>query len=149
MKTINKYLFLFVFGFMAYITIETLYRGHSYWLMGLCGGFAILILDQINNRISWDFDLILQGCIGSVVITIFELIIGELSLHGVVPVMWDYSNCFMNYKGIICLPFSLLWIVVALIAIFCADTINYYIFNELPIPYYKVFGKTIFRFTPK
>lgn len=148
-KSVNKSLFLFLFGFMMYITLEVLYRGYSFWLMGVCGGFTILILDQINNRISWDFDLLLQGCIGSCIITTFELIIGELFLHGVLPVMWDYSNSFMNYKGIICLPFSLLWIGASILAIFCADAINYYVFNELPIPYYKIFGKTVLRFRGK
>ena len=149
MKQIHKRMFLFLLGFMAYITIEVCFRGYSYPLMGLCGGFALLILDQINNKISWDFDLLLQGLIGSALITSFEFIIGELFLHGHLPVMWDYSHSFLNYKGIVCLPFSLLWFVLSIGAIFCADAINYYFFNELPVPHYKVFGKTIFSFKQK
>ena len=61
MKKINKNLILFLFGFMAYITIEVCYRGYSYPLMGVCGGIAILLLDKINNRISWDTDILIQG----------------------------------------------------------------------------------------
>ena len=75
-----------------------------------------------------------------------EFIIGNLYLAGLLPKMWDYSNMWLNYKGIICLPFSLLWIVLSIVAIFLADSINYYIYKELPIPYYKLFGKIIIRF---
>lgn len=45
-----------------------------------------------------------------------------------------------------CLPFSLIWIALSICAIILADTINYYVFHELPVPYYKLFGKTIIRF---
>lgn len=85
--------------------------------------------------------------IGSVVITIFELVIGEISLRtGLLPVMWDYSNMPLNYNGVICLPFSILWISLSIIGIMVADAINYYVFKEYPIPYYKCFGRTILRF---
>lgn len=150
MKKINKTLILFLFGFMAYITIEVCYRGYSYPLMGVCGGIAILLLDKINNRISWDTDILIQGACGSLIITFFEYVIGELFLNGVLPVMWDYSNVFLNYKGIICLPFSLIWVVLSIIAVIIADAINYYLLDdEEVIPYYKLFGKTILKFKSK
>ena len=149
MKKINKNIVLFLFGFMAYITIEVCYRGYSYPLMGICGGIAILLLDKINNRISWDTDILIQGACGSLIITFFEYVIGELFLNGVLPVMWDYSNVFLNYKGIICLPFSLIWIIISILGIFIADAINYYVFEILPVPYYKLFGHTILKFKEK
>jgi uncharacterized membrane protein len=114
--------------------------------MGCCGGIALVLLDKINDKISWDTDILLQGCVGSVLITGMEFIIGNLYLAGLLPKMWDYSNMWLNYKGIICLPFSLLWIVLSIIAIFLADSINYYIYKELPVPYYKLFGKVILKF---
>lgn len=149
MKKVNKFLVLFLFGFMAYITIEVCYRGYSYPLMGVCGGIAIVLLDQINNKISWDVDILLQGVIGSLIITFFEFIIGNLFLKGYLPVMWDYSNLWMNYKGIICLPFSLAWIGLSIVAVIIADAINYYMLGDVDVPYYKLFGKTILRFKAK
>lgn len=150
MKKINKNLILFLFGFMAYVTIEVLYRGYSFWEMGICGGIAILLLDKINNKISWDIDILIQGVCGSLIITFFEYIIGELFLNGVLPVMWDYSNVFLNYKGIICLPFSLAWVGLSIVAVVIADAINYYLLDdEEVVPYYKLFGKTIFKFKSK
>lgn len=148
-KIILKNVVLFGVGMIAYMLIEQIYRGYTFFEMGICGGIAIVLLDKINDHISWDMDILLQGCIGSALITGMEFIIGNLSLAGVLPKMWDYSNVWMNYKGIICLPFSLIWIVLSICAIMLADAINYYIFDEQPIPYYRLFGKIIIRFKEK
>lgn len=145
-KTILKNVVLSVVGGLSYGIIELIYRQKTYYLMILCGAIAVILLDKINDYISWDMDILLQGCIGSLIITGMEFIIGNLYLMGIVPKMWDYSNVWLNYKGIICLPFSLIWILLSICAILLADTINYYVFHELPVPYYKLFGKTIIRF---
>lgn len=147
---INKNIVLFVVGFMTYITTEVLFRGYSFALMGACGGLAIVILDKINNKLSWNTDILIQALIGSLLITFFELAIGELALHtSLVPVMWDYSDVPLNFDGVICLPFSLAWAGLSLVAVFIADAITYYVFEELPVPYYKLFGKVILRFKEK
>lgn len=148
--TLLKNAIMFFVGYCLYIAIEVTYRSYSFWLMGIVGGIMFLILDKINNKISWDVDILLQGTIGSLIITFFEYVIGELFLNGVLPVMWDYSNVFLNYKGIICLPFSLVWVVLSIVAVILADAINYYLLDdEEVVPYYKLFGKTIFKFTTK
>lgn len=140
-----KNIVLFLVGFCGYITIEVCFRGHSYIIMGICGGIAVVLLDKLNSKISWDMDFILQGCIGSLLITAMELAIGIISkLYGLTS-MWDYSNIWLNFDGIICLPFSLLWIVLSMIAILVADSINYYVFGELPVPYYRVCGRVVFK----
>lgn len=142
-----KNLILFLVGYCAYISIEVTVRSVSYPIMGVCGGLAIVIIDKINDYISWKMDIIIQGVIGSLIITSLELIVGEISLHtSIFPIMWNYTNIPLNYDGVICLPFSLLWIFLSLIGIFISDAINYYVFDELPVPYYKCFGKTILRF---
>ena len=147
MKIIIKNIILFAVGYCVYIAIEVTYRGFSYPLMGFCGGLALMIMDKINDYISWDIDIIIQGSIGSIIITFFELIIGEISLHtDFLPIMWDYSNVLLNFDGVICLPFSLIWIGLSIIGILVADTINYYIINIQPCPYYKCMGKVVLKF---
>lgn len=147
MKIIIKNIILFAVGYCVYIAIEVTYKGFSYPLMGLCGGLALMIMDKINDYISWDIDIIIQGSIGSIIITFFELIIGEISLHtDFLPIMWDYSNVLLNFDGVICLPFSLIWIGLSIIGILVADTINYYIINIQPCPYYKCMGKVVLKF---
>lgn len=149
-SAIYKSVVLFLTGFCLYITIEVLYRGYSYPLMGLCGGLAFVLIDKINDKISWDIDILVQGVIGSAIITAFELLIGLISLNGILPMMWDYSNLPLNYKGIICLPFSLIWIGISIVAVFLADAINYYMLGiDEQVPYYKLFGKTILKFKEK
>ncbi len=148
-RKIVKFITLFSVGFFGYMLIELLWRQYTFPLMGLCGGLAIVILDKINNKISWETDLIIQSIIGSIIITFFELIIGLLALHTSIPQMWDYSNIPLNFMGVICLPFSIIWCFLSVIGIFIADAINYYIFKELPVPYYKVFGYVILEFPKK
>lgn len=149
MNRVNKSAVLFITGFCLYITIEVCYRGYSYPLMGLCGGMAFVLIDKINNKISWDIDILIQGLIGSAIITAFELLIGLMSLNGILPMMWDYSNLPLNYKGIICLPFSVVWVGISIIAVIIADAINYYFLGGDEIPYYRLFGKTILKFKEK
>ena len=145
-RIILKNTILFLIGFCVYITIEVLYRGFSYPLMGLCAGIAIVILDKINDLISWDVDVLWQCLFGALLITLMELIIGKMFLTGYLPVMWDYSSVPLNYQGIVCVPFSVVWMALSFVAIIVADAINYYVFKEKPVPYYKCFGKVIFRF---
>ncbi len=117
--------------------------------MGICGGVILMILDYINERFSWDMDLILQGITGSCAITLFELIIGILFISFDLPKMWDYSGIPFNFLGVICLPYSLLWIIISIAGIFLSDAINYYAFNKLPVPYYKILGKKVIQFEEK
>lgn len=149
MKKVYKTLLLFIVGFITYCGIELCWRGYTYPLMGVCGGAAIVLLDKINDKISWDIDILIQGTIGSVLITAFEFIIGMFSLKGILPKMWDYSNMPLNYKGIICLPFSLAWLALSIGAIMLADAINYYVLGEDDIPYYKLFGYTVIKYKEK
>lgn len=148
-KNIFKTAVLFMVGFCLYITIETVFRGYSYILMGICGGIAIVVLDKINDKISWDTDILIQCLCGSLLVTFMELIIGTLSLKGYLPLMWDYSSIPLNYRGIICLPFSIVWMLLSFVAILVADSINYYVFEELPVPYYRIFGKKFLVFKEK
>ena len=142
--TLVKYLTLFLVGYCTYIALEITYRGESYELMGILGGISFLSFDQINNRISWELDLLLQGCIGSAIVTGFEFIVGEGLKILNQPPMWDYSNMPLNYDGVICVPFSIIWILVTILAIFVADAYNYYLFHEEPRPHYSFLG---YRFT--
>lgn len=113
-------------------------------MMGILGGIILLLLDSINNNLSWDIDLIWQGIIGSFAITTCELVLGEILKILNISSMWDYSNMPFNYDGVICVPFSIIWIFISIIGILVADFINYYIFKEKPKPYYSVLGKIFF-----
>lgn len=149
-KKLSKNIILFTVGFCLYITMEVLFRGYSFPLMGVCAGLVIVLLDKINDYISWDIDILVQCTLGMLMVTIMELIIGTIFLDtNLLPVMWDYSNLPLNFRGIICIPFMALWMILSFIAILVADSINYYVFDEEPAPYYKLFGHTIIQFKEK
>lgn len=139
-----KKLILFSIGFFLYSLIEILFRGYTYFTMGILGGIILLLVDSINNKLSWNIDLIWQGVIGSFAITTCELVLGEILKIFNISSMWDYSNMPFNYDGVICVPFSIIWIFISIIGILVADFINYYIFKEKPKPYYSVLGKIFF-----
>jgi len=54
--------------------------------------------------------------------------------------------CIVNLDGVICLPFSAIWLILSIGAVFLADAINYYVFAELPIPHYYIFGYKFLSF---
>ena len=142
-----KNIVLFIIGCCFYIAIEVTYKGYSHVMMGICNGLAIMLIDKINDYISWDMDILIQGGIGSLIITTFKFVIGEIALHtNLIPAMWNYSNVPLNFDGVICLPFSIIWIGLSIIGILVADTINYYIINIQPCPYYKCMGKVVLKF---
>ena len=137
METINKLknylikiLILFLIGGTIYYCTEMLCRGHSHYSMFILGGIDFLLIGAINEYIDWNMKLLHQAIIGSGIITITEFITGyivNLKLH---LEIWDYSNLPLNILGQICLPFSLLWIAVSLLAIILDDYIRYWIFDE-------------------
>lgn len=139
-KHILKYLILFLVGYCVYIAIEVTFRNYSFPLMGIVGAISFILIDRINEVMPWDTDLIIQSVIGSLIVTTFELIVGEGLKFFNQPPMWDYSSLPLNFDGVICLPFSLVWVLLSAIAILLADAINYYLLHEKPTPHYKILG---------
>ena len=102
---------LFYIGGTAYMTLEFAYRGRSHGSMFLLGGTCFLLLGQIRRRLP-QIPLLAKAAVGSACVTALELATGLLVNrdHSV----WDYRSVPLQYRGQICLPFSLLWIPVCL-----------------------------------
>lgn len=135
-KNIIKYLILGIIGGFTYVLIELLYRGHSHWSMFAVSAVSFILIGLINEFISWDMELWKQMLIGSGIVTILEFISGyilniKLGWH-----IWDYSNVPFNILGQICLPFSIVWVFISLIAIIADDYLRYWLFDEEK-PHYK------------
>lgn len=144
-KNLFRIIVMFIVGFMAYITIEVLYRGFSFPLMGILGGVIFLLIDGINERYSWDTELWFQAIAGGMYVTIIELIFGLIDREVLHMNMWDYSDQAFNFMGVICPKFSLCWCLLSVFAVLVADFVNYCLDRTAPAPYYVIFGK---KYTP-
>ena len=130
LKKFFKYLFLFLFGGAAYISIEILYRGYSHWLMFIIGGLAFLMVGMLNEVFKWETPIEIQSIIGGVIITGIEFITGLIANIQFNMGIWDYSNLPLNVMGQICLPFTFIWILLSAVIIVIDDWLRYKLFDE-------------------
>ena len=137
MKQILKQIFLYIIGGLIYLLIEILFRGHTHWTMFIIGGLCFTLIGLLNEYPNFRLSLIYQGILGSIIITTLEFISGVVINIILKWNVWDYSNQPLNLLGQICLPFSLAWIFLAIIAVFVDDILRYIIFKE-EIPKYKI-----------
>ena len=105
--------FVFSFGYAAYSLIELAYRKYTHYTMGIAGGFCLLILYRLYKyfpRLST-----LKKCVlGSLVITMAELIFGILLNICLNLKIWDYSAMPFNLLGQICPLFSFFWLLLCI-----------------------------------
>lgn len=104
---------LFYIGGTAYLILEFLWRGRSHGSMFLLGGLCFLLVGGGIARL-YRLPLALRLLVGAGVITALELVTGLLVNRNFE--IWDYRNQLFHFAGQICLPFSLLWIPVSLLA---------------------------------
>lgn len=73
-------------------------------------GFGLCILTFMYIVFSTlNCSLILMIILMGLAMTLIELIAGLIFIKGMGVKLWDYSNNFLNYKGIICPLFSFIW----------------------------------------
>lgn len=130
LKAIMKHAVLALCGGCVYFLIEMAWRGHSHWTMAVLGGICFVLIGDINEFIPWNMPLILQGAIGSGVVTILELVSGIILNLWMGLGIWDYSNMPINFLGQICLPFSILWVALSMVAVVLDDWLRYWLFGE-------------------
>ena len=138
MKQAGKTLLLALCGGVLYMMLELLWRGHSHWSMAVLGGVCFALIGGLNEYIPWEMPLWLQGIIGSAIVTALELVSGCILNLWLGLGVWDYSGLPLNLWGQICLPFSLLWVVVSILAVVLDDWLRYWLFDE-EHPHYDVF----------
>ena len=148
-KSINRYMALFCFYGAIYFIIESIYKHHiTNYRMAILGGILGIFIGVINNAFSFETDLILQGMIGSLLITLSEAIFGYQWNIVENLKIWDYfSLIFSGVGGQVCLVFTLfVWFPMSIVCILLDDYINYYILKIEPCPYYIIFGHKFLQF---
>lgn len=135
-KECLKCALLFMIGGIIYYCIEIVYRGYSHWTMAVVGGICFIVVGGLNNYIPWEMPLHYQATIGALFVSAMEFVVGiplnlMLGLH-----IWDYSNMPFNILGQVCLPFTVIWFFLSLLAIFVDDWLRHFLFRERR-PHYR------------
>lgn len=142
-RKILEYCVIFMVGGIVYIGCEVIYRGHTHWSMFILGGLCLIIIGLLNEKPFFpeSFGIIPQALLGAVIITVLEFVTGLIVNVWLGLGIWDYSNMPLNIMGQICLPFTLLWVILAAVAIVIDDYIRYSLFDE-PFPTYTWWSST-------
>lgn len=99
---------LFSFGGAGYMGLEVLWRGWSHGSMFLAGGSCFLLLGAFGKS---RHPLPVKAAMGAGAVTVVELLAGLLVNRDYS--VWDYRSMPLNFRGQVCLPFTLLWLPVS------------------------------------
>lgn len=109
------YIVFSLFGVFLEGTYTLLYTGH--WethVVSMIGPFCVIygfgavlyyVAGALVRHKSFPFRFLVYASIG----TVFELLCGLLLMYGLNMRAWDYTDSFMNYKGLICLSMFGAW----------------------------------------
>lgn len=106
---IKEKILAFATGFAGYPLLEMLWRGRTHWSMALAGGLSLLFVYPICIKKDTRFFC----CKAAAVITLVELVFGIVFNIILRKNVWDYSKLRFNLWGQICLPYCLLWLLLA------------------------------------
>ena len=95
---------------------------------GLCILYLLAKLEKYNFIENQILNKTILFIVMAICMTLIEYIAGVIFIQGMKVKLWDYSNEKLNYKGIICLKFSIYW---ALLGALYYFFINPYILNAL------------------
>lgn len=97
---------LFILGSVAYPALELLYRRRTHPAMAAAGGLGLCALGLIHRGLKrrplWQTALLGGACI-----TVMEYALGRCLNRRFQ--IWDYRRTPLNWRGQVCLPFSLAW----------------------------------------
>lgn len=125
-----KSICVFFTGAYAYGCIELLARGRTHITMGLLGGVAMLFMHKLNDKRRNSMPLILACVSGALFITACEYAAGVILNEKLKMNIWDYSSLSFNYRGQICLGYTLRWVIVSLAGMFVDELLRYFVFKD-------------------
>ena len=125
------------------ISDRKIYNPVCDWRNGIffAGSFSTWIFTLFDVFMWWGMFPFLWASkmvLSSVIITVLELITGFIVNIWLKMDIWDYSHLPYNFKGQICLLYSVFWFLISSVAIVLDDFLRYKLFNEEK-PRYKIF----------
>ena len=125
-----KSLAIFTFGGLAYGLLEIIWRGETHISMFVVGGLCFLMITAIDSVPLFGGSLLLEAPICAAFVTAAELISGIIVNIFMNLDVWDYSDMPLNLWGQICLPFSAIWLALAIPAALVSRLMRHFVFEE-------------------
>lgn len=109
LRKVLEFATVFLTGGAAYSLLEILWRGYTHWTMTVTGGicFTVLYVLHVYTRA---LSFLTRCVIGTATITLVEFAVGCTVNLWLGWAVWDYADVPGNVLGQICLPFSLMWL---------------------------------------
>ena len=108
MKKLAEIFTVFVMGVMGYGILETLWRGHTHWTMGITGGVCFFLVYWIQQALE-DLPYWGKALMGAMMITAVEFLVGSVVNLKLGWQIWDYSGQPFNLLGQVCILYAVLW----------------------------------------
>ena len=109
MLKIKQNIIFFSIGALGYGLIEILWRGYTHFSMLLAGGICFSFFGFLGEKLE-KISIFTKAIVGGVFVTSIELIFGYIFNILLGKNVWDYSKLPLNFKGQICLLYSLFWV---------------------------------------
>ena len=109
MRKVLEFTTVLLTGGAAYSLLEILWRGYTHWTMTITGGVCFTVL-YILHVYGLRIPFLARCVIGSAAITLVEFAVGCTVNLWLGWGVWNYANVPGNVLGQICLPFSLIWL---------------------------------------
>ncbi len=132
MNNLLKTLLLFLTGGVIYSAIEILFRGYTHWTMAVAGGLCLTLI-YLMDFVTKNSSLALKCLFGSLIITAVELSVGLIVNTALGWNIWDYSHLPLNLMGQICFPFSVIWMLITVPALYICRFYRGVIFPRLAL----------------
>lgn len=147
---LTMFMTIFFIGGLIYTSIEIIYRGYSHLSMFILAGIVSVLIALMNDVVyGFETDYIIQVITAAIIATIGEGVTGifvNIVLHLNV---WDYSHLNGTFFFGQCnIYYCIAWIIICAIGIPILDIVEYEMFNGQK-PYYKICGKTFYRYENK
>lgn len=129
MKTLTKNLTIFTAGGLCYGLVELAWRSSTHISMFFVGGLCFWLIGSIDEHGGVP-SLVYQSMLSCLIVTSVEFTSGVFINIVLGLKVWDYSALPINVLGQICLPFSVLWLIISIPAIYFEDFLRAKLFGE-------------------
>ena len=122
---------LWTWGGTVYFLLEVAYKtatGHPErisWTMLVLAIVLCIPVERAGYQLPWETPLWLQALACAALVTLVEFCAGCVLNLWIGLDIWDYSGIPFNLLGQICLPFSLVWLVLCFLFILVFDWMRY------------------------